>query len=300
MIYGKLFLTAVFWGGTFIAGRSLGGHVGPFSAAFFRFVIASVCLVGITWRREGRLPLPALRQWLPLVVLGMTGVFSYNVFFFKGLALIEAGRASVIIANNPVFIALFSALLFREPLRPAKVAGVVLSVSGALVVISRGDFAALLQGGFGWGEVFIFGCVASWVAYSLVGKIVMARMSPLAAVSWSALIGAAALSIPAWLEGMPAALPGYRAIDWVSLVYLGVCGTVLGFVWYYEGIRQIGPMRASQFINLVPPSAIALAFLLLGEPVTPSLAAGGVLVICGIYLANRPGARRAAPAEIGG
>ncbi|MCG6892933.1 MAG: DMT family transporter [Desulfobacteraceae bacterium] len=288
MIYLKLFLTAVFWGGTFIAGRSLGGHVDPFSAAFFRFVIASICLVAVTWHREGRLPMPGSRQWLPLVVLGMTGVFSYNVLFFKGLSLIEAGRASVIIANNPVFIALFSAILFREPLRPSKAMGVVLSVFGALVVITRGEFAALLSGGFGWGEIYIFGCVASWVTYSLVGKVVMREIPPLEAVSYASLIGAAALAVPAWMEGMPKALFAYRAVDWLNLAYLGVCGTVLGFVWYYQGIRKIGAIRASQFINFVPVSAIVLAFLLLGEPVTPSLVAGGALVVCGVYLTNRP------------
>jgi drug/metabolite transporter (DMT)-like permease len=90
------------------------------------------------------------------------------------------------------------------------------------------------------------------------------------------------------MEGMPKALFAYRAVDWLNLAYLGVCGTVLGFVWYYQGIRKIGAIRASQFINFVPVSAIVLAFLLLGEPVTPSLVAGGALVVCGVYLTNRP------------
>jgi hypothetical protein len=70
------------------------------------------------------------------------------------------------------------------------------------------------------------------------------------------------------------------------LFYLGVFGTVVGFVWYYEGIKSIGPSRASQFINLVPVSAIVLAFFLLDEPITASLAIGAALVVVGVYITN--------------
>ncbi|MEJ2102111.1 MAG: DMT family transporter, partial [Desulfobacterales bacterium] len=93
LIYLKLLLTAIFWGGTFVAGRSLAQNVGPFSAAFFRFAIASVFLVFLTWKIEGKLSALKKSQILPVLLLGITGVFCYNLFIFKGLKLIEAGRA---------------------------------------------------------------------------------------------------------------------------------------------------------------------------------------------------------------
>jgi drug/metabolite transporter (DMT)-like permease len=287
MVYIKLFLTAFFWGGTFIAGRSLAGSVGPYSAAFLRFLVASVFLVLFTVKVEGRMPKLTPKTIPGVVLLGMTGVFSYNVFFFKGLNLIEAGRAAIVIANNPVFITLLSALLFKERLTWLKGAGVLLSVTGALVVITRGDLAAVAGGGIGKGELMIFGCVASWVAYSLIGKKVMSDLSPLSAVAWSAVIGAAALLPIALWEGLVANAASYRPVDWIALFYLGFFGTVVGFVWYYQGIQRIGPARASLFINFVPISAVSLAFLVLGEPLTPSLAAGTLLVCTGVYLTNR-------------
>jgi len=287
MVYFKLLLTAFFWGGTFIAGRILAGSVGPYSAAFLRFLVASVFLVLFTFKVEGRVPKLTPKTIFGVVLLGMTGVFSYNVFFFKGLNLIEAGRAAIVIANNPVFITLLSALLFGERLTALKGAGVLLSVTGALVVITRGDLAAVAGGGIGKGELMIFGCVASWVAYSLIGKKVMTDLSPLSAVACSALIGAAALLPAALFEGLAADAPAYRSVDWIALFYLGFFGTVLGFVWYYQGIQRIGPARASLFINFVPISAVILAFLVLGEPLTPSLAAGALLVCTGVYLTNR-------------
>ncbi len=128
LVYVKLILTAIFWGGTFIAGRVVAKDVGPFSAAFFRFFIASIFLVLFTYKIEGKLPVLKKGQIFPVFLLGMTGVFLYNVFFFKGLKIIHAGRAAVIIAGNPILITLFSAYFFKEKLSLIKVIGIILSV----------------------------------------------------------------------------------------------------------------------------------------------------------------------------
>jgi len=290
-IYIKLLMTAIFWGGTFIAGRMIAGHVNPVAAAFLRFVVASVFLVALTLKTEGLPHLMEGRKVLVLVLLGATGVFAYNLFFFKGLELINAGRASLIIANNPILIALFSVLFFAEKLTPLKVVGIFISVIGAILAISGGHPAALLSGGLGMGDVYIFCCVASWVAYTLIGKQAMNQFSPLAAVTGAAVTGVIMLVIPAWLSGMPAEIPLYRPIDWAAIFYLGFFGTVLGFVWYYDGIRAIGPARAGLFINFVPLSAISMGYLLLSEPVTISLAGGAALVITGVILTNTASVR---------
>jgi drug/metabolite transporter (DMT)-like permease len=291
LIYIKLLFTMVFWGGTFIAGRLISETVPPFSAAFLRFFIASVFLCLMIRKREGGLPPLARSVFFRVVLLAVTGVFLYNYFFFKGLQTIEAGRASLIIANNPVFIALFSAWIFRERLKPLQALGAFLSVVGAFVVITRGNPLDLWNGGPGAGDFYILCCVASWVTFSLIGKTVMNDLTPLGSITYAAVFGAFGLFLPAVAEGMLPHLAHYRWLDWMSLFYLGVFGTVLGFVWYYEGIRRIGPTRAGLFINFVPVNAVVMGFLILGEPVTVSLLMGGALVVTGVYLTNRRSAR---------
>ena len=286
LTYIKLILTAVFWGGTFIAGKIIAQDVEPFSAAFLRFAIASAFLVLITWKVEGKLPKIERSLVLPIFLLGLTGVFAYNVFFFKGLQSIDAGRAALIIALNPVMISLLSSIFFKEELTPIKIIGILLSVIGAMTVISRGNPLHLFQGHLGWGELNIFGCVLSWVSFSLIGKSVLGKISPLVSICYSSLAGTATLIIPATLEGLWTFLPAYSGITWLGLFYLGFFGTVLGFVWYYEGIKKIGPTKAGLFINVVPLSAVVLAFFLLNEPLTMSLLIGAVLVSTGIYLTN--------------
>ena len=260
--------------------------VGPFAASFLRFAIASIFLLFITWRVDGKLPAIKRAQIIPVIFLGMTGVFAYNVLFFKGLKIIEAGRASLIIANNPIFITLFASYFFKENLNPIKVTGIIISVIGAIIVISRGNFIELLNGNVGWGEFYIFCCVLTWVAYTLIGKAVMTNLSPLVSVSYSSAVGAVALFVPAYFEGMMRDLVYYSTADWFGIFYLGFFGTVLGFVWYYQGIKIIGPMKASQFINFVPISAVLLAFFMLGESITLSLLVGTIFVISGVYLTN--------------
>jgi len=288
MTYLKLFAVAFFWGGTFVAGRLLAGQAHPVTASFFRFACASACLLLALWKLEGRVPKLTRSQALAVAALGLTGVFAYNLFFFNGLTLIEASRAALIIALNPVAITLCSALIYREPLPLSRIAGIPLSVTGALVVITRGHPSLILEGGVGRGELLIFGCVLSWTLYSVIGKAAMRGLTPLAAVCWSSIAGTLLLLLPALFYGSLTEAVHFAWQTWAAIAYLGLFGTVVGFLWYFQGIQTIGPSRASVFINFVPVNGVLLATLLLGEPLGLSLIGGGLLVVCGAYLANAP------------
>ena len=289
VIYIKLLLTAVIFGGTFIAARIAAQHVGPYSASFLRFAVASFFLVLFAGLTTNKLPRLRKNQIISVILLGLTGVFAYNVFFFSGLKTISASRASLIIAASPVFIALFAAAFFKEKLSIKNCVGILLCTSGAIVVISRGNPLIILQGGVGSGELYILGCVASWVAYSLIGKASLQGISPLSAVTYSCIIGDLFLFFPACSEGMFRDIAGYSAADWLSIFYLGFFGSVIGFTWFYEGIKKIGASRAGAFINFVPIAAVILAYLILGEKPDRSLISGAVIVISGAYLTNKKG-----------
>ncbi|MFZ5425352.1 MAG: DMT family transporter [Thermodesulfobacteriota bacterium] len=288
----KLFATAVIWGGTFIAGRVLGQEISPFPASFLRFVAANIVLVSFYLMKEGRPPKPDARLLLLVAGLGATGVFGYNAFFLWGLQSVPAGRAAIIVAGNPVFIALFSWLLFREPLTRLKAAGIAMCLTGAAVVIGRGNPLGLFSGQVSLGDLAIAGAMFSWVCYSLLGKKVMGRLTPLAAVTFSCLAGMVMLLPPALNAGLAEQAASLSLTGWACIVYLGVFGTALGFVWFYQGIREIGASRAAVFINFVPVSAAVMGALLLGESLDAAIVAGGAMVLTGVALTNRPAAKR--------
>jgi drug/metabolite transporter (DMT)-like permease len=285
--YVLLVLSMMLWGGTWVAGRVLAQSVHPMTAAFLRFGLASVILLYMCWRADGRLPRLKRDQILPVIFLGGTGVFAYSYFFFTGLQTISAGRAALIVACTPVCIALISALFYGERFGPLRAAGALISLGGVSVVIADGDPLALLSGGVSRGDFMILGCVASWTAYTMGGRAVMKHLPPLASVAWSSFTGTLMLLPAALAEGLVADLTNVRPVDWGCVIFLGFLATALAYYWYYRAISIIGASRAGIFINMVPAFAVLTGFALLNEPIHLSLAIGGFMVISGVYLTNR-------------
>ena len=292
--YLSLVITMFFWGGTFIAGRMLAGSVSPVSSAFFRFAIASCALLVLARIIDGRIALPPRHIWGSIFVLGLSGVFGYNILFFTGLKFIEAGRASLIIALNPLAITIFAALFFKEKLSLKQFAGILVSLSGAVFVISNGHPDQIFSGSLGVGELAILGCVASWATYSLVGRKVLAHLPPLTTVFYSSVVGTILLMIPTLATQELQAVSLYPHTAWMSLFFLGILGTAAGFSMYYYAIRKIGASRAGVFINLVPFFSILLSSYMLSEEIKPSVLIGGILILFGVTMTNWAGRSREA------
>lgn len=284
--YLTLTLTALFWGGTFIAGRILSESLAPASSSFLRFAIASISLIIVILLTEKKFPVPRIKQFLALIFLGFTGVFCYNIFFFTGLKYITAGRASLIIAFTPLTITILAALFTSERLNAKQLCGILISLAGALLVVSNGRPQLFLQGGFGPGEKALLGCVLSWSLYSIAGRSVLNTLSPLVAVCYSSIIGTMLLAVPAFKENLSSSLFTISPVEWLSLGYLGVFGTAIGFSLYYKGINKIGTTRAGIFINMVPVFALLLSWLLLNETVQPMVLVGGLFILTGVTTTN--------------
>lgn len=289
-VYLRLVLVALFWGGTFIAGRIVARELPAMTAAALRFAVAVPLLVLLAWKLEGGLPRLTRKQMLMTFCLGLTGIFLYNICFFAALSRMPAGRTALFVALNPIVTALLLALLLRERLGGVKWLGIAIAFVGAAVVITRGDLAGAwrdISASIGLGELLMMCAVSSWAAYTIIGRFALTGLTPVAATAWAAIWGLLLLGAGA-LSEVPAV--NWAAIGWpvfASIAYLGVFGTVIGFIWYYQGVKAIGPSRTAVFNNLVPVFGVLLAALLLGEPVLLSMILGGLLVVSGVTLTNR-------------
>ena len=293
-VYLKLAAVTMVWGGTFVAGRYLADSLSPLLAASLRFLLASVAL--LLFVRLARIPLarPSVRQWLQLSLLGFFGIFFYNLCFFYGLQHINASRASLIVALNPAVIGLASWLVFKERLNRVKVLGIAICIAGAsLVIVSRNP--QLLAGGTDtWlGDLLIFGCVLGWGIYSLCSRELNHTLGPVQTVTYSILLGTVMLWTTCIVRGEVSvtAIAQLGTQQWLSLLYLGVLGSALAYIGYYDGIRKIGATRSGVFIALNPLTAVILGALLLDEPLTLAMCLGGGLILTGIFLCNKPLAR---------
>ncbi len=290
MIYLKLALMGVCWSGVFPAISILLKSMGLFTSVFLRFACAALLLLLLLWLRERRLPRLSPRELVLVVGLGLLGISVYNTLFTAGLALVEASRAALIVPTNPAFTALFAALLLKERLGGTRALGVALCVLGALWVLARGDPRSFASLEFGVGELILVLCIFIWSAYTLLGRVALSTLSPLALTAYVMAAGAIPLALPASVEG--ASLAAVTWESWAAFAYLVLFGTVIPFLWFYEGVKALGAARASQFINLVPPLAVLESVWLLGESLSPALLVGIALVVAGLYFTNKPRSAR--------
>jgi drug/metabolite transporter (DMT)-like permease len=289
-VYAKLVAVAMCWGGTFIAGRNVAHALPVMVGAAARFAVAALLLVLLAYWKEGGLPRLSKQQMIRTMLLGLTGIFLYNLCFLGALGRIPAGRAALFVALNPIVTALAAAVVMRERLSARKWCGIAVAFVGAAIVITRGDFAGAVHDittSLGTGELFMLASVCSWAAYTLVGRRAMADLSPIAATSYAALWGFLLLAGGAagQLNQVDRQSVGWST--WAAVGYLGAIGTVIGFVWYYEGVKALGPSRAAVFNNLVPVFGVGFGALLLGEPVLISMVVGGAVTVAGVMLTSR-------------
>ena len=288
--YGKLVAVAMCWGGTFIAGRSVAHALPVMVGATARFAVAALLLVLLAYWKEGGLPRLSRQQLVRTMLLGLTGIFLYNLCFLGALGRIPAGRAALFVALNPIVTALAAAAMMRERLSGRKWFGIALAFVGAVIVITRGDFAGTVhdfKSSLGAGELLMLASACSWAAYTLIGRHALTELSPIAATTYAALWGLFFLAVGAAGQINQVDWNTVGWTSWAAVGYLGAIGTVIGFVWYYEGIKALGPSRAAVFNNLVPVFGVGFGALLLGEPVLVSMVVGGVVTVAGVMLTSR-------------
>lgn len=286
----KLVMVALFWGGTFIAGKILAQSLPLMMAAFGRFLVAAVLLVVVAFKIEGGLPRLNRSQVLATAAMGLTGIFLYNVCFFGALARIPAGRTALFVSLTPIVTALMASLVLRERLGSKRWLGIGVALIGALIVITRGDLAGAMRDigeSIGLGEILMSMAVLNWAAYTLISRKVTESMSPIAVTTYATLWGLSFLSAGAMSELSLVRLSSLGWQAWSSVLYLGVIGTVVAFIWYNQGVRAVGPSRTAIFTNLVPAFGILLSAGLLGETVLVSMVIGGIVSVAGVSLTNR-------------
>ncbi len=296
LIYAKLTGVALIWGGSFIAARVVAVEMPAPTAALWRYLIATTALLVLSFAIERGLPRLSRAQANSVLLLAVTGVVFYSVFYMYGMQTVSASRGSLIIATLPAATLLGGALFLHEPLTLRRGAGIAIALFGVAVELGRGNPLALLQGHAGIGEAWLFGGVLSWAAYTLLGRPLLKEMTPLAATTYASIIGTVLLAILCAATG-DLALPTATLRGWGGLVFLGLFGTALAYIWFYDGVHALGPARTSIFVNLVPIAAITFAVLLLGEPLEVSMIVGAALVVSGVFIINWP-ARATASAPV--
>ena len=274
---------AVIWGVNFSVMKYGTQQMAPIAFNTLRMSIACVILLAIAYARPGLRPSTQDRN--RLLGLGVLGHFIYQMLFVSGLALTRAGTAALVVAASPAAVAIVARATGHERLPMRAVAGIVLSISGVMLVVG----GSVQTDGTGHliGDLLILCAVIVWAFYT-TGLVPLAqRVEPAQVAAWTLVGGVIPLALVATPKLIQTDWAAIKPLTWGAVLYAGVLAMVIAYLVWYHGVRAIGPTRTAMFANLQPIVAVIVAWLVLSEVPTVFQGIGAASVLGGLYLARR-------------
>jgi len=284
--YLLLSLTGLFWAGNIVLARHVGNHVPPITLTAIRWFGVFLILLPFAWPHLKR-DWPVLRAHLPLMVLLSAIGFAFNnAISYWAMQYTQALNALLIQSSGPLFVALWSLVLFGVRLTAAQLGGIATSLLGVLTIILRGDFSALATISFNKGDVMF---AASLLSFGLYSALIPRRPKThqLSLISFTTCCGALLLLPFAAWEFSSGATFKFDLLSLATLAYVLIFPSTLAYLFFNRGVALIGPNRAAPFFHLVPVFGSAMAILLLGEELRPFHLIGYALVLAGVVIASR-------------
>ncbi|WP_342431014.1 DMT family transporter [Neobacillus sp. FSL H8-0543] len=288
VIYGMLTIATATWGSAFIAGKIAVQSFEPATVAFLRFFGAAILLFPLMWLMEKNRQKPTLKDYGLFAVLGLTGIAVYNICFFLATKHAPVIKSSLFIASNPVLIVLLSGLFLKETITKNHIIGMVIALTGVTFIITEGHLLTLFQFGFEPIDFVLLGAVISWALYSVVGKVVLRKYSAVESTTYAVAFGTIFLFPFASVETSWQDILSADFSTWVAISHMSIFVTVVSFIMYYYGIKEVGAAKASIFINVMPVSAVLMATFFLGETFTWAHGIGAAFVLTGVYVGTNP------------
>lgn len=282
-IYILMVCSALFWAGAFIAGKYTVPYISTFTLTFLRFFYATIILFFVM--KQMKVDFTLVKDKLPVYLFtGAVGMFGYHVLFFTALKYTTAINSSIIAATNPMVTTLLAFLFLRNKLSGKQILGVLLSFLGVILTITGANLEVLRQFSFNVGDLWMLAAVAAWAAYGVFSKSKGAGIQPIVLTYYSFLVCTIML-IPFVLYEKPwEFLPSVPVSAHLAVLYMSIFPSVIGYLVQQMAIKEIGPGKASIFVNLVPVFSIILAVLLLGETLEPVKLLTAALIVAGVYI----------------
>ena len=289
--YCGLLLAVLFWGLSFVVTKIALETIPAFTLVFARFLLGSLFFLALMWRR-GFPRFSPRDRWIVL----LTALFEpclYFMFETKGLQYTSAPKASLIIATIPLAVLVLAALFLKERARVASIFGIFISLGGLwLLVTGAPDFRWDLNGAL-LGDLLVFGAVFSAALYIVGARNLGKRYSSMDITTMQTLYGAVFFAPPFLWELPDVQWSAMNGVSLAALMYLTVFATVAAYLFYNHALTKIPAARASVFINGIPVVTAVAAWLMLGETLNATQAAGGLLVLAAVFVTGYPDLKQA-------
>jgi drug/metabolite transporter (DMT)-like permease len=280
-LYALIAAMVIFFSLNYIIARFALREFPPAQLTAVRTAIAAAILLALWLPRRG----PKIKRvdLFALALLGIFGITLNQLLFAFGLQRTSVAHASLLSALAPIMVLLIAAAIGQERITLRKILGMFIAVAGVAVLqmdSARHAIATLA------GDVIILLSALAIALYSVLGKRVTARHDVLTVNAVSYAAGLIVL-LPLLLPPHGFSYAAVSAAGWLSLLYMAVFPSVLGYLIYCYALSRMSASSVSAYMYLQPLLATILAVPMLGEPVTSSLAGGGALVLVGVYVTER-------------
>jgi len=284
--YLLLSITALCWAGNAIVGRLAAGHIPPVTLSFLRWSIAFLIILPFAWKHLVR-DWGAIRGHLgTMVVLSITGIAAFNTLQYWALEHTQALNTLLLQSAGPLFVAVWSLILLGIRLSLAQAGGIVLSLTGVLVILLHGDLTTLRNIEFNRGDLIFTVALAIFGLYSVL-SLKRPKIHGLSFVGFTFGCGAACL-IPLWIwELLSRPVMQLDTANLLSLFYVAVFPSTLAYLCFNRGVQLIGANRAAPFFHVVPVFGSIMAIVFLGERPQLFHFIGFALVLTGVFVASR-------------
>lgn len=269
-------LFAVFvWGISFVSTKVILEELPPVSIAFFRQLIAILPLLALMRLSKERLFVP--KKDVPaFFVAGLFGIVLYFVFENTGLQYTSAANASMLVAAIPVFALITDSILSKKRMPPLTLALAAVSISGVYLVLFEGGVPDFTSKTF-LGNLLVFGAMMSWIVYTFLTRRLGKNYGSLKMTTLQTICSILLFFPFMWHEISSWRFPSANVMG--HLLFLGLFCSAAAYVAYLYGLKELGAVVPSAFLNLIPVVTILTGFVMLGDIPSAVQLTGAALII---------------------
>jgi len=286
--YIFLLLATLFWSGNFIVGKAASlFEIPPFTLNFYRWVFAWLILAPFTLKEIFEKKIYILKDIKLILILGITSITIFNSIVYYSLNFTQVISGVLMISTIPVMIIFFSWIFKIEKTNFYQILGVVFSLLGVFVIVTKADFVKLLNLNFNKGDLWMVVAMFSWAMYSALlrkKKFKLSQLSLLQTIISAGLI----LLLPAYLIEMSLGFRLNLNLPFIlTLSYVVLFPGLASFIFWIKGIAIIGSNRSGIFLHLMPIFSTILAILIFKEKFMIFHFIGAMFIITGIFLSSK-------------
>ena len=286
--YIFLVLCTLFWAGNFIVGKVASlFEIPPFSLNFYRWLIAFIILFPFTYTKITENFHEIKKKIIPLSIMGFTSITIFNSVVYYSLNFTQVLNGVLMISTIPVLIIFFSSCFTNEKIKINQILGVITSLIGVLIIITKFQLNTLLSLNLNKGDLWILVAMISWATYSIMVKEKKINLDPLALLQTLIFIGLIFL-IPFYLYELHNAqflklnIPVLLTVSYV-VIFAGIGA----YIFWIGAIKIIGPSRSGVFLHLMPVFSSLMAIFLLGERLANFHIFGALFILTGIIVSTK-------------